>query len=758
MVPAKKDQYVLWFHEIDKDDLPFVGGKGANLGEMTKIKIPVPQGFVVTVKAYFDFLDANHLREPIKDVLRKVDVDDSQSLDEASVAIKTLIKKSRVPEEIGLAIMKAYLKMGKGLRQPLVAARSSATAEDLPTASFAGQQATYLNVQGEANVVNRVRDCWASLFESRAIFYREQNNFDHFKVGIAVPVQEMVQSVSSGVMFTSDPVTGEKNKILIEGIFGLGELIVRGEVIPDRYIVNRQSFIMENKVIGQQTVKMVKKGRINKKIRLSVKEGQKQKITDRQVIALAKLGAKLHKHYYFPQDIEWAVVGQKLYILQTRPITTLGKKEETETKINLPIILKGSSASPGIGSGPVRIIRSPRELERVKKGDILVTTMTTPDFVPAMKKVTGIITDQGGQTSHAAIVSRELGVACVIGTTTATKKLKDGQIVTVNGKTGFVHEGALKWESKKLGDAPQVSQSMVKTATRIYVNLAEPEMAEKVAALNVDGVGLMRAEFIMAQFGIHPRKAIEDKKSKDFVNQLAEGMAKFCRAFEPRPVVYRASDFKTNEYRNLKGGARYEPEEENPLIGFRGAYRYISDPDVFELELRAIKKVRNQMGFKNLWLMLPFVRTPEELVAVKRIIVANGLSRTPSFKLWLMVEIPSNVILLEEFIKVGIDGVSIGSNDLTMLILGTDRDNAELKSTFDERHPAVMWALEKTITTCHKEGITCSICGQAPSFYGDLVQKLVEWGITSISVSPDVIDNTRELVYFAEDKLIKKRG
>lgn len=760
---AKKDKYILWFNETDKGDLPYVGGKAANLGEMTEVGLPIPPGFTVTVKAYFEFLEENKLRDPIREILKEVRIDDPQSFREAAQKIKALILKGKVPREVGMAIMRAYFKLGRGLKQVLVAVRSSATAEDLPSASFAGQQATFLNIKGEANVVNSVRDCWASLFTARAIFYRQEKGFDHFKVGIAVPIQTMIQSDVSGVMFTSDPITNEKNRFVIEAIYGLGELIVRGEIIPDQYVVNRQKMKIIQKTIADQAIQLIKVGAKTKRTEVSSSQRKKQKLSNKKIIELAKLGRKIHQHYYFPQDVEWAQKKDKLYILQTRPVTTTKTKIEKFHKINLPLLLKGQSASPGLASGLVKIVPSAKSLGQVKKGDILVTARTTPDFVPAMKKVAAIVTDFGGQTSHAAIVSRELGLPCVIGTKKATQVLKNNQLITVSGQTGEIFKGVLQWKGKVIKMKPgefdtEPKMHRVKTATRLYVNLAEPEIAAKVARKNIDGVGLLRAEFMMAQIGVHPKKIIQDKKEKDFVDKLTAGLKTFCQAFSPRPVVYRANDFKTNEYRHLTGGSSFEPEEENPFLGFRGAFRYLRDPSVFEMELRAIKIVRNKLGLKNLWLMIPFVRTPKELSEVKRIIVSSGLSRSPSFKLWLMVEIPSNVILLDKFIDVGIDGVSIGSNDLTMLILGADRDNSELKGVFDERDPAVLWAIKKTIQTCHKRGITSSICGQAPSLYSDLTEKLIEWGITSVSVSSDRIDPTRQLIYSMEAGLVKREG
>ena len=763
----KKEKNILWFEEVDKDDGAFVGGKGANLGELTKAGIPVPNGFIVTSKAYFDFIKENNLKDKIKGYVKHVDADDPQSINVASQKIKKLIEDGKMSPILAKEIIHSYLKLGSLIRHALVAIRSSATAEDLPGASFAGQQETFLNVKGEANVVNRVKNCWASLFEPRAIFYREEKGFDHFKVGIAVPVQEMVPANISGVMFTIDPINNQKNKIVIEAIYGLGEYIVQGIVTPDIYIVDKNDLDIISKKVEEQKIQLIKAGVTSEKATVPRKLRSRRKLTDKQIIELAKIGKKIHKHYFYPQDIEWVLYKNKFHIVQSRPVTTIKEKSEEikVEEIKKPIFIKGTPASPGIASGQVKKIFSAKEIDKVEKGDVLVTSMTTPDFVPAMKRVAAIITDKGGQTSHAAIVSRELGIPCVVGTEEATKILKNEQIVTVNGSKGEIYKGGLdlKQTVSTSSLSPSISKSTIqalkkqqaiKTATKIYVNLAEPSLATEIAQRQVDGIGLLRAEFMMAEIGTHPKKIIKDKKQKDFIDKLAKNMEIFCQAFYPRPVVYRASDFKTNEYRNLTGGKVFEPEEENPLLGFRGAFRYIVDEAVFEMELKAIKQVRKK--FNNLSLMIPFVRTPEELKQVKKIVVANGLSRSSSFELWLMVEIPANVILLEDFIKVGIDGVSIGSNDLTMLILGIDRDNSELTPIFNELDPAVLWALEKTIKTCSKEKITCSICGQAPSVYPDLVEKLINWGITSISASPDAIERTREIVFQAEKNLAKK--
>ncbi len=759
----KKDKNLLWFNEVDKDDINLVGGKGANLGEMASIDLPVPNGFIVTASAYFQFLKENNLEKEIKKAYQLVDLERPETVDQVSKKIKPKIEKAKISEELAKEIVFAYAKLGGIFKDSYVAIRSSATAEDLPTASFAGQQETFLNVKGETNVVYRVRDCWASLFEPRSIFYREQNKFDHLKVGIAVVVQKMIGSDISGVMFTINPVTNEKNRIVIEAIYGLGELIVQGKVIPDNYVVNRNNLDIITRDINKQTIQLTKVGTLNKQTEVPRKLQAKRKLNDKQIIELAKLGKKIHQHYFFPQDIEWVLIKNKFFIVQTRPVTTIKEekpKEKIKEEVKRKPILKGIAASPGMASGPAKIIKSSKEINKIASGEILVTAMTTPDFVPAMKKAVAIVTDKGGQTSHAAIVSRELGVPCVVGTKEATKKLKTGQVFTVNGSNGEIYQGGYlnqtqsSLEPKK--EPKKAYQQALKTATKIYVNLGEPQLAGKIATRNVDGVGLLRAEFMMAQLGTHPKKIIKDKKQKDFINKISDDISQICHAFYPRPVVYRATDFKTNEYRNLIGGKVYEPEEENPLLGYRGAFRYISDEAVFEMELEAIKQVRKKRSLDNLWLMIPFVRTPDELKKVKKIIVANGLSRSPSFQLWLMVEIPSNVILLEEFIKVGIDGISIGSNDLTMLLLGVDRDSAELAQAFNEQDPAVSWALEKAIKTCQKNKITSSICGQAPSVYPDLVENLIKWGITSISVNPDAIERTRELVYEAEKRLVRK--
>ena len=759
----KENKNILWFKQIDKNDTPVVGGKGANLGEMTSfLGNLVPQGFVVTAKAYFDFIEYNHLKDKVAKILEGANLEQNDELTAASEKIKKMIVEGDVPEKLAQEIINSYHRLGKlfGLKQALVAVRSSATAEDLPDASFAGQQETFLNIRGETNVVNYVRKAWASLFTPRAIFYRGEKGFDHFKIGLAAVVQRMVQSEVSGVMFTIDPVTNQKNKIVVEAVWGLGEYIVQGIVTPDHYEVEKGDYqIIEIKTVPQK-MQLVKKG--NRTIKTTVPKNKikLQKLNSPQIVELAKIGESLHKHYFFAQDIEWALEKGRFYIVQTRPVTTISsavRKENSQIGVDGELVLSGDGASPGIGQGKVVIIQKAQQINRIKKGDCLIAKMTSPDYVPAMKKASAIATELGGQTSHAAIVSRELGVPCVVGVEGVLKVLKNNDHIVVNGDRGEIWLGKLKKGKKTLKTKLKKKQTKIRTATKLYLNLAEPDLAKEAAKRDVDGVGLLRAEFMIAQIGVHPQKLIKEGKQELFIQKLSEGILQFCKAFNPKPVVYRATDFKSNEYRHLTGGELFEPEEPNPLLGFRGAFRYISFPEVFQLELEAIKRIRNKHGFKNLWLMIPFVRTPKELLEVKRIVTGYGLSRSSSFKLWMMVEIPSNVISLKDFIKVGIDGVSIGSNDLTMLILGLDRDNSEVAYRFNEMDPAVLYALRKTIKTCNRLGITSSICGQAPSQYPEMVEKLVRWGVTSISVSPDALERSRQIIAWAEKERLRKK-
>ena len=751
---------VVWFSEVGREDLGLVGGKGANLGELTRASIPVPPGFVVTADTYFRFIEQAGLEPVLRKELVNLDVQASKTLNDRAANIRRRIIEAPMPPRLAEEIREAYRELGDGP----VAVRSSATAEDLPDASFAGQQSTYLNVVGADNVVRAVQACWASLFEGRAIFYREEAGYDHMKVGLAVPVQRMVQSEKSGVMFTVEPVTSDASRITIEAVHGLGEGIVSGEISPDLYMVHKESLQILDKTVTPQD-RMIARAvdsdgsheGANAWLPVPEHLRETQKLTDEQIRELARIGRSVEDHYGSHQDIEWAYEGGKFYLTQARPVTTMRAGHDEEDDMGdhevAPVLLTGQPASPGVGIGVVRVVQDPHDIDIVQPGDVLVAEMTTPDFVPAMKRASAIITERGGRTCHAAIVSRELGIPCVVGAGGATTGLGEDRLVTVDGSAGKVYEGRaetrLAWFERQ--KERYARSSGLKTTTRLYVNLAEPELADRISQRSVDGVGLLRAEFIVAQIGTHPRTFIQEGHPEEYTRQIFEGLREFCRAFNPRPVVYRLTDFKTNEYANLRGGAEFEANEENPMIGYRGASRYIREPDIFRLEVEAIKQVRAE--FKNLYVMVPFVRTPAELKGVKQLLAEEGLVRSDEFKLWMMVEVPSNVIILDKFIDVGIDGISIGSNDLTQLVLGIDRDSEALADTFDERDDAVMAAIQTAVAVARRRGITVSICGQAPSVYPEVTEKLVEWGITSVSVSPDMLDRTREIIANAEVKL-----
>jgi pyruvate,water dikinase len=775
---------MLWFDEIGKQDVPVVGGKSASLGEMTsKTKVPVPYGFALTADAYRLFLRKNGLEKKIGDALKPLkDPNDTQTLQMVGAQIRKLITTAPMPPELEKIIVNAYEELAahEKVKKPFfVAIRSSATAEDLADASFAGQQETYLNVPSAREVVDSVRECYASLFTDRAIFYRVQKGFDHLAIALSAIVQMMCYSESSGVLFTMDPTNGDESLIVIEGAYGLGEYIVKGTVTPDTYYVDKATLQIVRKVIPTKTIMLAQKpggGTEEKPVPEPLRDGQV--IPDDRVIELAKYGLAIEEHYRRPMDIEWGLDAQtgKMLILQARPETVWSLKKSpieqppiapTTPMIEKKILLKGLPSSPGIGVGKAHIIPSSDQVGEFQVGEILVTEMTAPDWVPAMKKAKAIVTDAGGMTCHAAIVSRELGIPCITGTKIGTSVLQTGMEVTVDAKRGIVYEGIIaeSMKSELQLDIHRGSLGPVEapvTGTKIFVNLAEPELAERIAQLQVDGVGLVRMEFIVSDHvKKHPMWLIETGHPEEFVDKLAQGLETICRKFHPRPVVLRFSDFKTNEYAKLEGGQKYEGaiKEANPLIGWRGASRYL-DPryePAFKLEIAAVKKVREEMGLKNLWCMIPFTRTVGEFAKVRALLQREGLRQDEDFKIWIMAEIPSNILLADEFCKAGADGFSIGSNDLTMLILGADRDNEVLAPLFDERNMAVKRAIKSLIETAHQYGRTVSICGQAPSVYSDFTRFLVEAGIDSISVNPDAFMQTKRLVAQVEQRILLER-
>ena len=775
----KEEQFLLWFEQLERKDVDIVGGKSSSLGEMTaKTDVPVPYGFATTAYAYRYFIKESGLEEKMRSILSELtDVENSALLRDVSARLRDAIMAEKMPQDLQDAIGAAYVELGKrvGEENPYVAVRSSATAEDLPDASFAGQQDTYLNVQGAETIIAKVKECYASCFTDRAVYYREKQGFDHIEVALSAVVQMMVFSKTSGVMFTVNVATGDDNNILIEAAFGLGEYVVQGTVTPDNYTISKHDHKIIDRCVNEQDIMLVrKKGGDCEEVQVPEELRKVQTLTDEQILELADYAKKIEKHYGCYMDMEWGVDERtnKIWILQARPETVWSRRNKeggakvqeskSMTTTDHKVIVKGLPASPGKVSGRVHVILDPSRIDEFKEGEILVTEMTAPDWVPAMKKAKAIVTDSGGMTCHASIVSRELGIPCIVGTKSrgeaATVTIPDGIDVTIDATHGVVYEGIIE-EAKKenqAGAAVAVAEYFPPTGTKVYMNLGDPELAEKYSSLPCDGIGLMREEFIWTTYiHEHPLYLIKTGHPEKVVDQLAEGMRQVCQAMAPRPVTLRFSDFKSSEYRDLKGGDEFEPYEPSALLGWRGASRYY-DPkyiEAFKLECQAVVKVREEFGLKNLNVMIPFCRNVEECEKVVKIMAECGLERGKDFKVWLMAEIPSNIILADQFNKY-VDGYSIGSNDLTMLVLGCDRDNDTVSHIYDERNLAVHRAVRHLIEVAHSEGKTVSICGQAPSVYPEFCEFLIKSGIDSISVNPDTVKFTKKLVAQVEQRVM----
>lgn len=798
--------YIKPFSDISINDIPQVGGKNASLGEMfcnlKKQNIHVPDGFASTAQAYWDFLDANQLREPLQKILDTLDTVHFSNLSSVGKQCREIILKASLTDTVIAAIKNAFEilteKYGKDIS---LAARSSATAEDLPTASFAGLQETFLNVKGEKHLLLAIHHCYASLFTDRAIKYRTDNGFEHMKVALSVGVQLMVRSdkACSGVMFTLDPDSGFENTVLISGAWGLGENVVQGNVNTDEFLVFKP-FLgkINNPIISRKlgdkektmiyaeadTTSVTSPETAILNIDTSIEQREKYSLTDNEIIRLAEWAVAIEKHYGRHMDIEWAKDGlsEELFIVQARPETVHSQKEKTnlfkeyKLKNKSKVLCKGIGLGNRIAYGKARILHSASEIELLQKGEILITERTNPDWDPVLKKAVAIITDQGGRTSHAAIVAREVGAMAIVGTGNATSTIKDGQIITVSaaeGDTGYVYEGKLEWDEKTT-DISRIEMP----ETKSMLILGHPEQAFKYSFLPNNGVGLMRMEFIINNaIGIHPMalhhfEKITDEKIREliekrtdhysnkrnyFIHRLAEATAVIAAAFYPKEVIVRMSDFKSNEYANLIGGKQFEPNEENPMIGFRGAARYYHPlyKDGFEMECRAMKMVRKEMGFTNIKLMIPFCRTVEEAKKVNGLMKEYGLERGKNeLELYMMVEIPSNALLAEEFAK-HFDGFSIGSNDLTQLTLGADRDSAFLNDIFSPFDPAVMQLIRMSIEKAKAAGIKIGLCGQAPSDYPEYAKFLVECGIDSISFNPDAFLKGIKNIQKSEQALLK---
>jgi len=779
------DKEIAWFKELSKSDIPLVGGKGANLGEMYNSRFPIPPGFCVTAEAYKRFLEESGIGEKIYPVLDNLDVNETEKLQEVAEQVQNVILNAKMPEEVKSKITEAYnnltvdidvyklagkealsmVKAGRDL--PFVAVRSSATAEDLPTASFAGQQKTFLNVKGVENVVLAVHKCWASLFTARAIYYRIKNDFEHKKVFIAVVVQKMVDSTRAGVAFSINPSTNNENEIIIEAGWGLGDAVVAGQITPDSYILDKKSLEIKNKKLNEQEFEYVRDTNLGRTVKKNIPPGKKntQILSDTEIKKLAKLVLDIESHYQKPQDIEWAVEDGRLFIVQARPVTTMKKvseekttkeesKENGEQKIesSQDVILSGFSASPGVGSGSVKIVHSITDLSKIQKGNILVARMTNPDYVAAMERASAIVTDEGGTTCHAAIVSREMGIPCVVGTEKATQVLKDGQEITVDGSKGKVYGGKVEIkEEKEVSAEGTVEAEDVETITEVKVLMDLPKYAEKAAATGADGVGLLRCEFIILGEKEHPIYLIQQNRKNEFVDDLAKNISIIASAFKGKPVWYRTLDAPTDEFRRLKGGEG-EPEEDNPMMGWRSIRRELDQPELLKAEFEAIKKVHDQ-GLTNVGIMLPLVTDVEQVKKAKVYLKEIGLEPQENIDFGVMIETPASVQIIKELCEEGLDFVSFGTNDLTQFTLAVDRNNAKVQRLYDEMHPAVLRQIKHVIKVCREYHVETSICGQAGSD-PEMAEFLVKAGIDSITANPDAVGKIRRIVSKAEKKLL----
>ncbi|MDD4300504.1 MAG: phosphoenolpyruvate synthase [Methanomicrobium sp.] len=743
---------ILWLAEIKKEDIPSVGGKGASLGEMTSVGLPVPPAFVVTAQAFRRFLVETGIETELFNKLDGLDVDDADLLESTAQTVMKLVMSVKLPESLKKNIRESYTKMGENV---VVAVRSSATAEDLPDASFAGQQETYLNIKGEKDLFEAIQKCWASLYGARAIYYRSKQGFDDRSVDIAVVIQKLVYSEKAGVMFSSHPVTGESTTI-IEASWGLGEAVVSGMVSPDNYVFDQKGKRVVDRYIANKIVEILPDGdNGTKEVPVSKDRQDATVLSDAEITKLAKYAKIAEDHYENPQDVEWGIVGDTIFILQSRPITTISNKtskkgEKVEDEGN--ILLEGQGASPGIATGAVVIVSSVKDLSKVKEGDIMVARMTNPDMVPAMRKAAAIITDEGGMTCHAAIVSRELGTPAAVGTKKATHILKDGQIVTIDGEKGLVFEGNVA----KAAEAP--AQAMVFggapapiiTATSIKVNVSLPEAAKRAAATGADGVGLLRIEHLILGLGKTPNWYIKNNQEDEFVNELYTGIKTVMDEFNGKPVWVRTLDAPTDEFRNMKGGEE-EPEEHNPMLGWRGIRRDLQSRDQFRLQVEAFKKLWSE-GYDNLGIMFPLVGHPDEFIAAKGLMKEFGVD-VENRVLGIMVEIPSSAILIDDFIAAGIKFASFGTNDLIQYTLAIDRNNQNVADMYRPKHPAVLKLIKFAIDRCRKGGVECSICGQAGSD-PEMVKWLVEAGIASVSANIDAVQKIRETAAKTEKKII----
>jgi pyruvate,water dikinase len=763
MAERGRETPVLWLERVRSEDIDSVGGKGASLGEMTAAGLPVPPGFVVTAETYRSFIEETGIAEELFEAV-EVDADDSTALADAEARAEELILGTEMPADLREDVLAAYADLDEG--DAFVAVRSSATAEDLPDASFAGQQETFLNVTGE-DLIERVKQCWASLFTRRAIYYRQEQGFAHRDVDIAVVVQRMVDAEKSGVMFTSHPSTGE-DRIIVEAAWGLGEAVVSGSVSPDNYVLDRRTGEILEETISDKKTMMVKDPETGETVEREVEPERRETrvLEPDEIERLIELGETAEEHYGDPQDVEWAIADGEVFMLQSRPITTIsdpsgvagvtdgsGSLESEEEKGGGAVLMKGLGASPGVVSGAARVVRKLDQLDKVAEGDVIVTEMTTPDMVPAMKRAAGIVTDEGGMTSHAAIVSRELGVPAVVGTGEASKTLSDGQVVTIDGDKGTITEGAAEEETTEEEQLEEIRpQNPVKpmTATEVKVNVSIPEAAHRAAQTGADGVGLLRMEHMILSTGETPDHYIEHHGADAYIEEIVAGVREVADEFYPRPVRVRTLDAPTDEFRTLEGGED-EPHEHNPMLGYRGIRRSLDRPEVFEHELEAFRRLYD-MGYDNVEVMFPLVNDAEDVIRARKLLEAAGID--PDKRTWgVMIETPASALCIEEMAGAGIDFASFGTNDLTQYTLAVDRNNGNVADRFDELHPAVLDLIATVIETCREHGVDTSICGQAGS-KPRMVGFLVNEGVSSISANIDAVRDVQHEVKRVEQKLL----
>lgn len=750
------DRFVKDIAELGIADAEEAGGKGANMGELVAAGLPVPPGYVLLRAAYQESMRAGKVGAELRalhDAALQA-VGDSGRLAELCAQMQELVSKAGLADRVLAAALDGYRRLGRGC---VVAVRSSATGEDGRDASFAGMNATSTNIAGEDALCQAIVHCWMSLFSPRVVAYRSSRHFTG-EPAMAVVVQQMIESDKAGVAFTADPSSGARDRVVIEAAYGLGEVVVSGAVEPDTYVVAKNALDVLDLHVGHQSFKIIRgPDGHDQRVPLDAAKADAQVLDDTELRRIAELAIAVERHNGCPQDTEWAIAGGQTYLVQARPITTLVHSPAPGTQKDAALA-RGLAAAPGLGTGRVRVLQSPQDGDNLRDGEVLVAPMTNPDWLPTIRRAAGLVTDSGGMTCHAAIVARELGVPCVVGARSATTDLHDGILVTVDGTHGQVFPGHVESVVSSRAQAtvgqPPVGPAAEVTATKVYVNLAMADNAEAVAATDCDGVGLLRAEFMLTQAvgGRHPRHLIAHGEQSALVDAMAEPLGRIAAAFAPRPVIYRATDFRSNEFRSLRGGDAYEPMEHNPMIGYRGCYRYVSDPSLFDLELQALARVRESSP--NLHLMIPFVRTKWELERCLDLVDASPLSRQRGMHRWVMAEVPSVVHWLPEYIGLGIDGVSIGSNDLTQLVLGVDRDSEVCAELFDESDPAVLHAIRRIIQTARKFGITSSLCGQAPSTNPTFAEHLVRMGITSVSVNPDALNSARRAIAAAERRVL----